>query len=230
MKRNKIIPLIITIVNTLLCSVMLALLVPNTIPLLAGIHDEVIVMGSKWWLLSGIILPIILMIILLKTKNNYLRLLFTELIIFVVYINMVAYSFFIDASEFAIGMRSEAPLSIVIFVPISLSCFVYGSMIKNLPYKSKLGLRSKRTLTTEFIWTQAHISASYYYRLTGLILFVIAIVFTFLHLPLIELTIFILALLIPRIIIEINANKMAKKYKDMQAKHEHLINKKANPK
>ena len=169
------------------------------------------------------------MIILLKTKNNYLRLIITELIIFVAYINMIAYSFFIEASEFTLGMRSEAPLSIVLFVPISLSCFVYGSIIKNIPYKSKLGIRSKRTLTTEFIWTQSHISASYYYRLTGLILFLIAIVFTFLHLPLIELIVFIIMLLIPRIIIEINANRMAKKYKDMQAKHEHLQKKKANP-
>ena len=230
MKKNKIIPIIIACFNTLICSLLLIFCIPNEIPLLAGIHDEIILLGSKWWLLLGIILPLVFMIFLLKTKNNYTRLFFAEFIIFITYANMLGYAFFIDSTSFSLGMRSEAPLSIVIFVPISLACFVYGSMLKHLPYKSKIGLRSKRTITTEFIWIHSHLSGSYYYRIAGLILFVIAIIFTFLHLPLIELIIFVVALIIPRILVEFVAKKMVNKYQDMKAKHEHLQNKKASPK
>lgn len=229
MKKNRIIPIIIAIFNTILCTLLLIFCIPNVVPLLAGINDEVILLGSKWWLLLGIVFPIILMILLLKTKNNYSRLIFAELIIFITYANMLGYAFFIDASNFSLGMRSEVPLSVVVFIPISLACFVYGAMLKHLPYKSKIGLRSKRTQTTEFIWIQSHLSASYYYRLTGTILFITAIIFTFLHLPLIELIVFVIALIIPRIMVEFVAKKMANKYQDMKAKHEHLQNKKANP-
>lgn len=229
MKKNKIISIIITSANTLLCLLMLFLYVPNTIPLMAGIHDEIILLGSKWWLIIGIVLPLILMIIMLKLKDNYPRLIVTELLIFIVYANMLGYSFFIDSSSFSLGMRSEVPLSVVLFVPIALACFVYGAILKHLPYKNKLGIRSKRTTTTEFIWIQTHLSASIYYRVTGLILFVIAIIFIFLHIPLIELIIFIIALLVPRIMTECIAKKMSTKYQDLKTKHEHLKNKKANP-
>lgn len=226
MKNNKLIPIIITSVNTVLCTLLLIFLTPSQIPLIAGIRDEIIVIGSKWWLLSGIIIPVVYMVLSITLKNQYAKFIFTELLIFTVFDNMLAYSFFCNISSYEIGMPSEVSYSIAAFLPIALSCFIYGAMLKNLPYKSKLGLVSKRTTTTEFIWKQSHISASYYYRLTGMILVIVSLVFTFIHQALIELILFVVGLIIPRIIVEVNAKQMQNKYKDIKARHEHLKNKK----
>ena len=226
MKNNKLVPIIITSVNTIICTLLLIFFTPSHVPLISGLHDEIIMIGSKWWLLLGIIIPIAFTTLALVLKNQYAKFIFTELLIFLVFDNMLAYSFFCVASSFEIGMLSEVTYSVAIFLPLALGCFVYGAMIKNLPYNSKLGLKSKRTTTTEFIWTQSHISGSYYYRLAGMILFIVSLIFTFIHLPLVELIIFIIGIIIPRIVVEVNAKQMTKKYKDIKAKHEHLKNKK----
>lgn len=226
MKKNNILPIFITSLNTLICLCLLIFLTPNEVPLISGIHDKVVVIGSKWWLLSGIILPVVLMILSLANKNNLKKLLFTEIIIFICYNNMLAFSYFCTEAPFAVGELTKIPASLSIFLPISLATFIYGASIKNITYKSKFGIKSKRTTSTEFIWQQAHITASYHFRLAGLILFVISIAFIFIHFPLIELTLFIIGLLVPRIIVEVGASKMTKKYNDMKKKHDHLQTKK----
>ncbi len=226
MKNNKLIPIIVASMNAVLCTLMLIFLTPNQIPLIAGLRDEIIVIGPKWWLLLGIFIPLVYMILSISLKNQYAKFIFTELLIFTVFDNLLGYSYFCNVTRFEIGMLSEVSYSVSVFIPLALFCFIYGAMIKNLPYKSRLGLKSKRTTTTEFIWTQSHISGSYYYRLTGMILFLVAVIFNFLHIPLIELLIFIIALIIPRVIVEVNAKQMTNKYKDIKAKHEHLTNKK----
>ena len=205
---------------------MLIFVTPNQVPLIAGFRDEILVIGSKWWLVLGILIPIVFMTLALALKNQYAKFIFTELVIFSVFDNMLAYSFFCNATHFEIGMRSEISYSVALFLPLALFCFIYGAMIKNLPYKSILGLKSKRTTTTEFIWTQTHFSGSYYYRLTGMILVIIALIFNFIHLNLVELLLFVIALIIPRIIVEVNAKQMTNKYNDLKEKHEHLKSKK----
>ena len=230
MKKNKLIPLIVSSLNSVICLILLIFCTPNKLPLLAGIYDEIIVIGSKWWLISGIVLPLIFMVFVLINKNKYIQLIFSELIIFLTYINMLAYSYFITTPNVALGVKSEVPLSVAIFLPIALGCFIYGAMLKNIPYKSIFGVKSKRTTTTEFIWNQSHYYGSYYYQLTGLILFIISLVFTFVRYPLIELIVFVIGLIIPRVVVELTARQMSNKYKDMKAKHEHLTSKnKAKP-
>ena len=226
MKKFKLTPIIITSINFVLCLMLLIFVTPNKIPLLSGIRDEIILIGSKWWMLLGIILPIIFMIFTLCLKNKFLKLLFSELIIFTSYNNMLAYSYFCTDTYFAIGTTTQIPASLSIFLPISLAIFIYGATIKNISYKNKFGINSKRTTTTEFIWKQSHITASYHFMLTGLILFIVSIIFIFIHYPLIELAIFIIFAFIPRIIVEINAKKMTLKYNDMKHKHDHLQQKK----
>lgn len=230
MKRTKLIPIIVSAFNAIFCLMLLIFAIPSQVPLLAGIHDEIVVIGSKWWLISGIVIPLGFMLAVILSKDKHVQLIFSELIIFLTYINMLAYLYFITATDFKLGAVSEVSISVVLFIPISLGCFIYGAILKNLPYKNKLGLVSKRTTTTEFIWNQAHFYGSYYYRLCGIILFAIAIIFSFVHYPLIELGLFIIGLIIPRIIVEFNAKQMTNKYNDMKHKHEHLINKnKAKP-
>lgn len=220
MKKNKIISIILASINLALCLSLLIFLTPNQVPLLVGIHEKIIIISSKWWLILGIILPLILLIPLILTKNKYLQLLFTELIIFVVYNNMLGFSYFCTEKSFAFGELSKIPISVAIFLPLALWIFIYGVAIKNIPYKNKFGICSKNTQTTEFIWKQTHYLASYHYRLWGLILFIISIVFTFLRFPVIELIVFVIGLLTPRIYIEVQEKKMSAKYKDMKAKHD----------
>lgn len=220
MKKNKIISIALASINLALCLCLLIFLTPSQVPLLVGIHEKIIVIGSKWWLISGIILPIILLIPLFLTKNKHLQLLFVELIIFVVYNNMLAYSYFCTEKSFALGGISKIPISVAIFLPLALWIFIYGVAIKTIPYKNKFGICSENTQTTEFIWKQTHYLASYHFRLWGLILFIISIVFTFLRFPIIELAIFVIGLLTPRIYIEVQAKKMSNKYQDMKAKHD----------
>ena len=139
---------------------------------------------------------------------------------------MLGFSYFCTEAPFVVGELTKIPLSLSLFLPIALATFIYGASIKNLNYKNKFGIKSKNTTTTEFIWKQIHISASYQFRLAGFILIFVSIIFIFVHFPLIELAIFIVGLLTPRIILEINANKMSKKYFDMKKKHDHIQEKK----
>ena len=222
MKRNKIIPIVVASLNFCLCLTLLIFLTPNKVPLLIGFRDEIIVIGSKWWLLSGIILPFIFLVFALVLKGKFQKLIFSELIIFVSYNNLLGYSYFCNESSFVCGTLSQVPMSLSLFLPIALAVFVYGAIIKHIAYKNKFGIYSKRTTTTEFIWKQSHITASYHFMLSGLILLIVSIVFVFVHYPLIELAIFIIFLTIPRIVVETGANKMSKKYADMQKKYDHI--------
>ena len=225
MKRNKIIPIVIASLNLVLCLSLLIFLVPNKVPLLSGIRDEIVVIGSKWWLISGIVLPMVVIPIVILTKNDLTRLLFSELIIFVTYNNMLGFSYFCTESPFVIGEITKVPASLSVFLPISLATFLYGASIKNLSYKNKFGICSKQTETTEFIWKQSHITASYHYRLAGFLLFIVSLVFIFIHFPLIELAIFVIGLLVPRIVVEVGAKKMSVKYADMKKKYDHVQDK-----
>ena len=57
---------------------------------------------------------------------------------------------------------------------------------------------------------------------------VVSLVFVFIHYPLIELTFFIIGLIIPRIVVEVCAKKMAAKYADMKKKYDHVQEKNKN--
>lgn len=226
MKKNKLLPIILASVNLVICLLLIIFLTPAKVPLIVDFHEKVAVIGSKWWLLIGACLPIAFMVVAISTKGKYLKLVFTELIILVFYINMLGFSYFCAGEGFAIGEQSEVPISLVVFLPIALWLFIYGSIIKNLPYKHGFGVRSKNTQTTEFIWKQTHISASYHFRLWGFILIIVSSVFAFVRYPLIEICLFVVGLIVPRVVIEVNAIKMTKKYNEMAEKQERLSKKK----
>ena len=227
MKKNNIIIILIASINLCLCLPLLIFMTPASVPLLAGIHDEIIFIGSKWWLLFGLILPLIFMTIYLCLKNKNLKLIFSGLLIFVVFNNLLGFSYFCTEQDFMLGEISKIPLSLSIFLPLSLAVFVYGSIIKNISYKNKLGIRTKNTTTTEFIWKQSHITASYHFRLAGLIQFISSIVFIFVHHPLIMLAIFVICLIIPLIVVLSGAKKMTIKYNDMKQKEANIKKNKA---
>lgn len=222
MKKNKIILTIVTAISFIISLILLILLKLKNIPILAGIKDEIILVVPKWCFLIAIFLPPIFLCLYLLIKNKNAKYIFSALTIFAIYCNMLAFSYYYAGVNLELGNISEVPLSIAIFLPASLAIFVYGVIIKNISYKNKLGLISKNTIKTEFIWNQIHINASYYFRLTGVILFFISIILTFFHIPLIELILFIIIILTTRIILEVQASKMAKKYQDMKTKFDNI--------
>lgn len=230
MKKSKLISIILSTANVLIFLPILIFLTPAKVPLFAGINDEIIFISSKWFMLIGIFIPAVAMTLQLIFENKNLNLILNAVNIFIVYNNMLAFSYFCSGSVFKIGILSEVPLSVAVFLPIALGIFVYGSYIKNIPYKNHLGIVSKRITTTEFIWKQAHFQASYHFRVSGLILLLISFIFYFVRYPLIELAIFIVGLIIPRLVVEIGASKMSKKYYDMKKKHDHLEEKKKDTK
>lgn len=218
MKKNKIIITLLASLNIVICLPILIWLTPSSVPLIAGIHNEIIVIGSKWWLLKGMILPLVFMTLYLCIKNKNCKLIFSGLLIFVVYNNMLGFSYFCSEPTILFGDTSKISLALSLFLPLALAIFVYGSIIKNISFKSKMGINSKWTETTEFIWKQSHITASYHFRLSGLILFILSVVFIFINHPLILLALFILGILIPLIVVLTGAKKMTNKYNDMKKK------------
>lgn len=218
MKKNKIIITLLASLNIVICLPILIWLTPSSVPLIAGIHNEIIVIGSKWWLLIGMILPLVFMTLYLCIKNKNCKLIFSGLLIFVVYNNMLGFSYFCSEPTILLGDTSKISLALSLFLPLALAIFVYGSIIKNISFKSKMGINSKWTETTEFIWKQSHITASYHFRLSGLILFILSVVFIFINHPLILLALFILGILIPLIVVLTGAKKMTNKYNDMKKK------------
>lgn len=131
---------------------------------------------------------------------------------------MLGFSYFCSEPTILLGDTSKISLALSLFLPLALAIFVYGSIIKNISFKSKIGINSKWTETTEFIWKQSHITASYHFRLSGLILFILSVVFIFINHPLILLALFILGILIPLIVVLNGAKKMTNKYNDMKKK------------
>lgn len=218
MKKNKIIIILLASLNIIICLPILIWLTPSSVPLIAGIHNEIIVIGSKWWLLIGMILPLVFMTLYLCIKNKNCKLIFSGLLIFVVYNNMLGFSYFCSEPTILLGDTSKISLALSLFLPLALAIFVYGSIIKNISFKNKMGINSKWTETTEFIWKQSHITASYHFRLSGLILFILSVVFIFINHPLILLALFILGILIPLIVVLTGAKKMTNKYNDMKKK------------
>jgi len=215
MKENKTIAVIVAALNLVISLILLIFLQFQNVPLLVGIYDEVVYIGSKWWLLIGTILPVIFLIIGFIKNKKTLWTLFTEIIIIIAFENLLAFSYYYDRQSFVLGEISKISLSIAVFVPLSLAIIVYGAILKNIAYKSKFGFYSKNTTSTEFTWKQSHMLASRLMMLAGIILFLCSIGFIFLHLPLVELIIFVVFLLLIRIVVEIQASKMTKKYNDL---------------
>lgn len=214
MKNNIKIIILITL-NFIIGLALLLSLVPSNVPYLTNINGQIVLLGSKYYLLFGLILPIVFGLLFIFSKKETLKIIMTELIILFIFENMLGFSYFCTETSFALGDKSLISTSLSLFLPISLFIFFYGVKLKTIKYKHKLGIYSKTTITTEFIWTQSHISASYAYMLSGFIMFICSIIFAIFNLVLIESIIFALLFMIPRITTIQGAKSMVHKYNEM---------------
>lgn len=218
--KNNIKIIILIALNFIVGLSLLLTLVPTTVPYFTNINGKIIVLGSKYFLLFGLILPIVFGLMFVFSKKEIIKTIMAELIILFIYENMLGFSYFCTETSFELNSQSIIPTSLSLFLPISLFVFYYGVKLKNIKYKNKLGIYSKATTTTQFIWTQSHISASYAYMFSGLIMFVCSLVFALFNLVLIESIIFVLLFIIPRITTIYSAKGMTKKYNEMNERKE----------
>ena len=215
MKTNNIKIIIASSLNLIICFTLLLTLVPNTVPYLAAPNGNIAVMGSKWLLMFGIVLPLVFACFFATSKRETVRILMAELVILFLFENMLGYSYFCTEKTFIIGEKSLIPTSLSLFMPISAFVLFYGIKLKSMPYKHKLGIYSKHTSTTEFIWTQSHISAHHGYMVVGFLMFITSLVFVFVHQIIVESVIFVILFVLPRIYVISQGKMMSKKYNDM---------------
>ena len=220
MKKNNIKIIVVSILNLAVCLTLLFSLVPDKVPYFTHPNGNIAVLGSKWFLLIGICLPLVFATFFVLTKKESVKIIMTELVILFLYENMLGYSYFCTETTFVLGTKSLIPTSLSLFLPISLLVFFYGIKLKTMPYKHKLGIYSKQTITTEFIWRQSHFSANHGYMVVGFFMFITSIVFVFVHQIIVESSIFVVLFLIPRIYVESQAKMLSKKYNDMNARKE----------
>lgn len=220
MKKNNIKIIIAAALNLAVCLTLLILLVPNNVPYLTAPSGKIAVIGSKWFLLLGIILPAVFATLFVTTKKESVKIIMAELIILFLYENMLGYSYFCTESAFDVGTQSLISNTLSLFLPLSMFTFYYGIRLKTMPYKHILGIRSKHTATTQFIWTQSHITAHHGYMISGFFMFITSMVFVFVNQIIVESSIFVLLFVIPRIYVIHEAKKMSKKYNEMNERKE----------
>lgn len=220
MKKNIIVFVLLSIISIIGSTLLIIFSVPQIVPYIVDINEKIVVLGSKWFLLLGLIAPTIIFVLYWTLKNAQTKQFLLILMTLCVYINVLTFSYFCVETSFNIGAFSAIPLSAVIFLPLSLLTFIYGTKIKHLPYKHKLGVRLKNTMITEFIWKQSHIFASYGFMFCGFLELVTSLIFCFARKPLIELVIFLLLTLIAYLFVNKQSSDMVKKYKQLKANQE----------
>ena len=220
MKKNNLKIIIAATLNLAVCLTLLILLVPEKVPYLTTPGGNIAVVGSKWFLLFGIVLPLAFAALFITTKKESVKIIMAELIILFLYENMLGYSYFCTENTFVIGKPSLISNTLSLFLPLAILTFYYGARLKTMPYKHVLGIRSKHTTTTEFIWTQSHISAHHGYMISGFFMFITSMVFVFVNQIIVESLIFVILFVIPRIYVIHEAKKMSKKYNEMNARKE----------
>ena len=228
-QKNNFYIIFFAIINALAGILLTIFAFPNQIPTLVDFSEKVFTLGTKWLMLLCVIIPTAIALSGIFTKNAKLSKIFKAIFVLSLYENMLLYSCFSLKSSFAIGELIEIPLSTFLFIPLSVMMMIYGIKIKHIAYASKLGIRTKSTLETEFIWKQMHFLARDVIFATGFILFLLSIVSSFFHYFYIMLIVFVVAIIIDLIIILSQAKSMQKKYLYMKNRQD-MVNKQTEEK
>ena len=222
--KNKIsiIFLIISILTLIVGTLLTIFSMPNKVPILFDINENIELLSSKWITIIAYLVPICLTFAFFISKKENIKFLIKVLFItsiFEIIIFAIYYSF---GSNFEIGQKSEIYQSISIFMPLSAIIIVYSIKIKNIPYLTRPSLYFKKVRETDFIWIQTHFYASNVYSLMGVLLFLTSIIFTFTGGTIAEVFIFAFAILLCTFLNLRYASLMYKKYIDMKKKRDNL--------
>ena len=221
-KSHKILITILGILNLIITSLLLIFVIPSKVPVLFDRHEQVSLMATKWIFTVLCILPLIFSTFSICLKNKKVSFLFLILFVLSIFENFLNFSYFSVEKSISIGDLSAIPISISIFMPMSVIISVLAIKLKNAPYLSKPALHFKPTKATEFIWKQTHFYARDLYFFMGIIMFFVSIVFAIFRFPLIELLIFVILIFAFTLKIYLYSKSIYKKYIEMKSKKEKM--------
>ncbi len=221
MIKNNIFILCLGFLNFVVCLLLTILCVPELVPLAVNLNEEIVLLCSKWFLIINVISPVIVAFVhLIFCKNPTASFICKFIFTILLYENMLAFSYFSAGTNLAVGQVSEIPLAVSILLPIAMSALVMSAKIKRVKYNSILGIRTKYTKETEFLWKQIHLFASDVLLKCSVICVIICIPFIFLRFAYIGLVAIILSLLIGLIIINHESKKLYNKYQELKEHQE----------
>ena len=222
MKKNSIFIIVISILFLIFGLSLIIFCFPEQIPMHININNEITSLFSKWFALIGIAITLAFAAASIFSKQKEARQMNNALFYVCIFINLLAFSYFALEPEFIVGSLFKIPLSIVVYLPVSYLIIVFSNFLKSIPYKSKLGIRNKYTLETEFLWQQIHILAKEKFFAAGIILMLISLIFSFFNLQIIELILFVIILLITNISIKKESKMIYTKYQEMKTRKDNL--------
>lgn len=225
-KKNKIIFAFLGILNFIFTLFLTIFVLPEKVPFLVNTNEIIISQITKWIMLLSCFVPSILAIIILINKDKKVQFFLKIALILAIFENVLFFSYFCLSKNLNINNLHEIPISVSIFMPISVIIVVCSTKLKNCPYLSKPAINFKPTRETEFIWKQTQIFARDAYFLTGIMLFFISIIFCFLRYCLIEFLLFVIAIIISTIVVYKYTKSIFNKYKDMKKRQDAMKNRK----
>lgn len=224
-KKNKILYIILGLINLIATLAIIIYALPNKIPVSYDIYEKITHFSSKWIMLISAVVPTIIIILIVTLKNKKIIVWLKTLFILSLFENLLYLSYFVIGENLTLGARCEIPFSISIFMPISIIIIIFSIGVKNAPYLSKPAINFAVTRKTEFIWKQTHFFAQKVCFITGLILFIISIIFSIFRFFILEFIIFVLAILISTLVIYLFSKSIYNKYIEMEKRKEKLKNK-----
>ena len=226
MKKNIIIFTTFAIFTIICCLALLIFCVPNQIPTLLNFNETIAALGSKWLMLIGLSALLVIFVIAILIKNKNLQTFFKSLFFVISFQNIIILAYYSLEKQFEIGLIYKIPTSITIFMPIAFLIIVWANLLKNIPYKSKIGINNKYSLETEFLWTQIHFIAKDKCFAAGCVLTLISLIFSLIRQPIILALLFLLILISTYVLINKEAKEIHKKYLEMKQRKDKLDEKK----
>lgn len=222
MKKNSILTLSISIISAIICLLLLIFCIPNFVPMHINLNETINSLCLKWILITSIVSMLTCSILSVSLKNKSAKTIFYACAIIFIFYNLLIFTYYSIEVEFLVGTTFKIPLSILIFLPLAFLVTVWANILKQVPYKSKFGLKIKYAKETEFLWKQIHFIAKDKFFAAGIILIFISLIFSLFKLAWLELIIFILTLIIAHISTYKEAKSIWQKYNQMQMRKENL--------
>lgn len=228
MRKNNRLILILSLLNLAITLPVLIIFVPSRVPFLLDLRETIKVLAPKWIMLTLVFFPAAIMIIAEFVKGEKTQNTLKFLSFWLIFLSTIYFFYFCLGENLQVGTLSEVPLSVTIFMPISIAIIIYSMKLKNAKYLSSPLAKFKAVCETEFIWRQCHIYARNVYFIAGFIMFFASIVFVFFRFPLIELAVFLLILFVSTVIVYCYSKSVCAKYLEMKEKKEKLDKKTQN--
>ena len=220
MKKNVYISLIFESLFVLGTLLLIIFCMPDKIPMHIDINQQIDSLFSKWFILIALALSVGLIISSILTKNKIYQKLINVLWFLTIFETLLASLYYSFEPTFNIGDFYKIPMGIAVGLPVSLIIITWANLLKNIPYKSKLGIKNKFTLETEFLWKQIHYDAKDKFFAAGFLLMLISIIFCLFTQNLIFLITIIFILLITNFFIFKQAKAQYNKYIEMKTRKE----------